>query len=217
MTEATIPLWTQSAVEAVKWACGVKFVMGDIVKVLQGQVLAWAKRELDDGEELPSEIHEQLKNAALYNDSLEARGLQRQSVRTFVVLGKWREAPIPRKVTKAVVDQVERDMLTAEAREQRDQAWYRYLQEKHLCEAPHLPFGEWRRQHNRRIDLWHDHCAKNPGVPKLPIPPLVGEELDIDWRLTRKPEPGPLMAQAAIESLPLPPSPVTLDELVSAL
>lgn len=210
----SIPLWLQSAVVAVKWACSVQFVMGDVVKVMENQVRAWAQRELRDDEDLPDDIHEQLKNAALYNDGLEARGLQRQTIRTFVILGKWREAPIPRKRTAAVATREEVDVLTAEERQRRDAAWHNHLLEVHQREAPNLPFAEWKRQHDLRIELWARFCQEHPQVPRLPIPPLVGEELDLGSLATKEPS-DPTQVGQLFQSIASP-SP-SLAELVASL
>lgn len=198
-----LPTWLNQAVSCAREACAISLIGAPLIAELRKQILGWAGRKLGDKEELPAGIHQQLKNAVQYNNKLASMNKWRQSVRSFIIEGKWSEAPAPPAVVERIMTPEE--MLVEEAMtvSHRNETHERHMREQHQSSGSQLPYREWRSQEDLRFRLWMAHCKANPKVSKLPVPPLVEGKLDLEWRTKRPPTPGPLARMLVV---PTPPS-----------
>lgn len=103
----SLPIWLQGAIVAIKTAAGVEKLLGRDVDELRRQVCTFVRRPLSEDEDLPTDVYEQFLNCIAYNDALAKKKdkttgeyLNRQSVRSLIGDGKWREAP-KRRMEKA--------------------------------------------------------------------------------------------------------------------
>jgi len=185
----SLPRWLQQAVDEIKKASGVEFLPGRLVPTLREQVLGASRgAQLSDEDVLPSRVHDAMLNCRALNDSLEARGLNRQSVFTLVESGAWLAAPARRPERGRVTETKESpeqklERLEREGQERmhmRDQA----DRERWQRDRPDLPFEEWRERNSRRFAMWIEYRKVFPSVPPFPVPPLTadGSGLDIKFR-----------------------------------
>jgi len=85
------PEWLQNALELLKRAAGVEAITGRYVDTFRKQLVAFGQSDLML--ELDPKCKAQLEACIAFNDSLAKRKRMRQSLRTLIEDGRWREAP----------------------------------------------------------------------------------------------------------------------------
>jgi hypothetical protein len=116
----SLPEWLQTAIELLKRAAGVDAITGRYVETFRRQLAAFGQSDLMV--DLDNRCREQLQASIAFNESLAKRGKHRQSLRTLIEEGRWRDAPSAHSRTHA------REQAQAQREEQERQEFWRYMQ-----------------------------------------------------------------------------------------